>query len=103
MRSQLPDDLADTLTLDAVADPLRITRNDAGHPTGREVDEDTAYTHLQMAARYLEDVCSTAAFRNSQSHQAVIYLGGLSASEAQVSAVLGGFADQTAFPPSRTE
>jgi hypothetical protein len=54
MRSQLPDDLADTLTLDAVADLLRITRNDAGHPTGREVDEDTAYTHLQMAARYLE-------------------------------------------------
>jgi hypothetical protein len=54
MRSQLPDDLADTLTLDAVADLLRITRNDAGHPTGRDVDEDTAYTHLQMAARYLE-------------------------------------------------
>ncbi len=28
--------------LDAVADLLRITRNEAGHPTGREVDEDTA-------------------------------------------------------------
>ena len=53
LRTQLPDDLGDTLTLDAVADLLRITRNDAGHPTGREVDEDTAYTNLQMAARYL--------------------------------------------------
>lgn len=54
MRSQLPEGLADTLTLDAVADLLRITRNDAGHPTGAGVDEDTAYTHLQMAARYLQ-------------------------------------------------
>jgi len=54
MRPQLPEGLADTLTLDAVADLLRITRNDAGHPTGAEVDEDTAYTHLQMAARYLQ-------------------------------------------------
>ncbi|MFC0037662.1 hypothetical protein [Actinomadura rayongensis] len=54
MRAQLPDDLGDSLTLDAVGDLLRVTRNDAGHPTGREVDEDTAYTHLQMAARYLE-------------------------------------------------
>jgi hypothetical protein len=54
LRSDLPDDLGDNLTMDAVADLLRITRNDAGHPTGREVDEDTAYTQLQMAARYLE-------------------------------------------------
>ncbi|HSH59870.1 MAG TPA: hypothetical protein VK988_09575 [Acidimicrobiales bacterium] len=54
MRSQLPDDLGDTITLDAVADLLRIARNEAGHPTGRQVDEDTAYTHLQMAARYLQ-------------------------------------------------
>jgi hypothetical protein len=54
LRPQLPDDLGDNLTMDAVADLLRITRNDAGHPTGRDVDEDTAYTHLQMAARYLE-------------------------------------------------
>ncbi len=54
MRPQLPDDLADTLTLDAVADLLRVTRNESGHPTGRGIDEDTAYTNLQMAARYLQ-------------------------------------------------
>ncbi|MGI5292808.1 hypothetical protein ACQEVF_57185 [Nonomuraea polychroma] len=53
LRNTLPDDLGDTLTMDAVADLLRITRNEAGHPHGRPVDEDTAYTHLQMAARYL--------------------------------------------------
>ncbi len=58
MRPQLPDDLGDTLTLDAVADLLRITRNEAGHPTGRQVDEDTAYTHLQMAARYLQKMAT---------------------------------------------
>lgn len=54
LRPKLPDDLGDNLTMDAVADLLRVTRNDAGHPTGRDVDENTAYTHLQMAARYLE-------------------------------------------------
>jgi hypothetical protein len=53
MRDELPEDLADTLTLDAVADLLRVTRNNSGHPTGRQIDEDTAFTHLQMAGRYL--------------------------------------------------
>ena len=50
----LPDGLTDTLTLDAVADLLRVSRNSVGNPTGVIVDEDTAYTHLQMAARYLQ-------------------------------------------------
>jgi len=52
-RHQVPEGLADPLTLDAVTDLLRITRNAAGHPTGARVDHDTAYTHLQMAAAYL--------------------------------------------------
>lgn len=52
-RSQLPHDLADNLTLDAVSDLLRITRNEAGHPTGSSVDEDTARTHLLIAGGYL--------------------------------------------------
>lgn len=54
IRSELPEGLADTVTLDAVADLLRVTRNEAGHPTGGNVDEDTAYTHLQLAARYIQ-------------------------------------------------
>jgi hypothetical protein len=60
LRNTLPDDLGDSLTMDAVADLLRITRNEAGHPHGRVIDEDTAYTHLQMAARYLGKMTALA-------------------------------------------
>lgn len=54
LRNDLPDGLADALTLDAFADLIRITRNEAGHPTGRRIDEDTALVHLQMAPVYLK-------------------------------------------------
>ncbi|MET8145659.1 hypothetical protein ABZU32_35610 [Sphaerisporangium sp. NPDC005288] len=60
LRNTLPDDLGDNLTMDAVADLLRVTRNEAGHPRGRAVDEDTAYTHLQLAARYLGKMTALA-------------------------------------------
>ena len=53
IRGTLPEGLADAITLDAVADLLRVTRNAAGHPTGRLVDEETAYAHLVMAAMLL--------------------------------------------------
>lgn len=53
IRGGLPPELVDVLTLDAVGDLLRVTRNAAGHPTGQDIDEDTARTHLQMAAVYL--------------------------------------------------
>jgi hypothetical protein len=66
MRPNLPEGLGDTLTLDAVADLLRLTRNEAGHPTGTTVDEDTAYTHLQMAARYIQKMTSLEAFFRTQ-------------------------------------
>ncbi|MEU8251643.1 hypothetical protein [Nonomuraea sp. NPDC048916] len=70
MRPTLPDDLGDNLTMDAVADLLRVTRNEAGHPQGRAVDEDTAYTHLQMAARYLGKMTALAAhFAQQSAHQ----------------------------------
>jgi hypothetical protein len=61
VQMDLPDGLTDTLTLDAVADLLRISRNNAGHPTGAIVDEDTAHTHLQMAARYLQKMTTLKA------------------------------------------
>ncbi|MET8987808.1 hypothetical protein ABZW49_20365 [Nonomuraea wenchangensis] len=60
MRPALPDGLGNNLTMDVVADLLRITRNEAGHPCGRAVDEDTAYTHLQLAARYLGKMTTLA-------------------------------------------
>lgn len=42
VRQTLPGGLADALTLDAIADLIRLTRNEVGHPTGRQIDEDTA-------------------------------------------------------------
>jgi len=60
IRSTLPDGLADAITLDAVADLLRVTRNAAGHPTGQQVDAETAYTHLVMAAMLLAKMTELA-------------------------------------------
>jgi len=54
------------LKLDAVADLLRVATNDARHPTGRRIDEDTAYTHLQMAARYLQKMTALEAHRANE-------------------------------------
>lgn len=53
VRQELPDGLADPLTLDAIADLIRLTRNEVGHPTGRQIDEDTAHVHLVIAPVYL--------------------------------------------------
>jgi hypothetical protein len=55
-KSRMPDELSDgmALTLDSVLDLLRITRNEAGHPTGKAVEAGDAYIQLQMFARYLE-------------------------------------------------
>lgn len=36
VRQGLPDGLADALTLDAIADLIRLTRNEVGHPTRRQ-------------------------------------------------------------------
>jgi hypothetical protein len=53
VRQDLPDGLADALTLDAIADLIRLTRNEVGHPTGRQTDEDTARVHLTIALMYM--------------------------------------------------
>lgn len=53
VRQVLPSGLADALTLDAIADLIRMTRNEVGHPTGRQIDEDTARVHLTIAPVYL--------------------------------------------------
>lgn len=56
VRQELPNGLADPLTLDAIADLIRLTRNEVGHPTGRRIDEDTARVHLTIAPVYLRKV-----------------------------------------------
>jgi hypothetical protein len=60
LRPSLPDGLADNITLDAVADLLRVTRNEAGHPAGRRIDQDTAHTYLQMAGVLLAKMVDLA-------------------------------------------
>jgi hypothetical protein len=60
IRATVPEGLADAITLDAVADLLRVTRNAAGHPTGQQVDEEVAYTHLVMAAMLLAKMTELA-------------------------------------------
>ena len=56
-KSLLPEDLAD-LTLNAVTDLLRVSRNDAGHPTGRGIDRDDCFIHLRMFVRYARKLYS---------------------------------------------
>jgi hypothetical protein len=53
LRPSLPEGLVDQLALDSIADLLRVARNDAGHPTGVQIDEDTARAHLVIAAGLL--------------------------------------------------
>ena len=60
-RKELPDGLDDALTLDAIADLIRLTRNEVGHPTGRQIDEDTARVHLAIAPTYLRKMSQLSA------------------------------------------
>jgi hypothetical protein len=64
LKEQLPEDFRDNmaLTFDSVLDLLRVTRNDAGHPTGRRVESDEAYINLQMFGRYLKRLYELRAF-----------------------------------------
>jgi hypothetical protein len=66
IRAHLPDGLADPVTLDAVADLLRTARNDAGHPTGKPIDEGTAHTHLYMGAELLQKMTALRAHFDSE-------------------------------------
>jgi hypothetical protein len=67
LKDQLPEEFRDNmaLTLDSVLDLLRITRNEAGHPTGRRVDSDEAYINLHMFGRYLKRLYDLRAFFHS--------------------------------------
>jgi hypothetical protein len=57
-KPDLPSELADNMALsfDAVLDLLRINRNDAGHPTGKMISRDDAFTNLQIFARLLQKI-----------------------------------------------
>ncbi len=63
-KAELPPELADgmSLTFDSVLDLLRISRNDAGHPTGKVVSREDQYISLQMFARYLQRLYDLRSF-----------------------------------------
>lgn len=71
-KAELPDELAGglTLTLLAVSDLLGIYRNDAGHPTGKQIDRSLANNNLQVFARYLQKLYDMKNFFDSMAPNA---------------------------------
>lgn len=59
-KALLPEDLADglDLTLNAVTDLLRVSRNEAGHPTERDIARDDCFIHLRMFVGYVRKLYS---------------------------------------------
>jgi hypothetical protein len=53
-RDRLPKQVADSLelTVHAVAEFLRVSRNDAGHPTGVKIDREECFSLWQMFIQY---------------------------------------------------
>jgi hypothetical protein len=51
-KPDLPGDLSDNLDLNvtAILQLIRLTRNDAGHPTGRSIERADCYDHLVVYA-----------------------------------------------------
>ncbi len=54
VREQLPETLQESIgtELDAIFHAIRRTRNDAGHPTGRNIEREEAYAQLQLFPVY---------------------------------------------------
>jgi len=63
-KGELPPELADgmSLTFDSVLDLLRMSRNEAGHPTGKSVSREDQYISLQMFGRYLQKLYDLGSF-----------------------------------------
>jgi hypothetical protein len=63
-KPELPTELADgmSLTFDSVLDLLRVSRNEAGHPTGKSILREDQYISLQMFGRYIQKLYALKAF-----------------------------------------
>ena len=59
---QLPNDLQDEIDTLLDVTLIRATRNQSGHPTGRLVDRDTMFAHLQLFRTYARRVCGLTRF-----------------------------------------
>lgn len=73
IKGELPEELSDgmALTMDAVLDLLRVYRNDAGHPTGKQVQRQDAFINLQMFARYLQKLYALKTFFETDARHTV--------------------------------
>lgn len=58
IRRTLPPELSDNLEsqFDGIFNLIRVTRNDAGHPTGRQIERGVQYTHLQLFILYCKRI-----------------------------------------------
>lgn len=64
LRAKLPGDLEDGLDveLNAIFDIIRNQRNDAGHPTGKEIERERAYANLVVVPVYFKKVYALIAW-----------------------------------------
>jgi hypothetical protein len=67
-KNDLPEFFSDSYSLcfDSLLDLYRLTRNDAGHPTGKEIHRDDQYTALHMFGRYIQRLYLMKSFFKSQ-------------------------------------
>ena len=67
-KGSLPAELSDNLDLDvtAVLQLIRLTRNEAGHQTGRQIDRQDAFDHLVIYARANKRLYELMNFFNSE-------------------------------------
>lgn len=58
IRSTLPRELSEDLEsqFDGIFNLIRVTRNDAGHPTGRRIERGVQYTHLHLFILYCKRI-----------------------------------------------
>lgn len=69
IRKNLPSDLSKDLEsqFDGIFNLIRITRNDAGHPSGRIIKRGVAYTNLQLFQMYCKRVYGLIDYFNNNS------------------------------------
>lgn len=58
IRRNLPRELSENLEsqFDGIFNLIRVTRNDAGHPTGRHIERGVVYTNLQLFIYYCKRI-----------------------------------------------
>jgi hypothetical protein len=67
-KGSLPPELSDNLDLDVTValQLIRVTRNDAGHPTGRQIDREDAFNHFVIYARANKRLYDLLCFFNGE-------------------------------------